>query len=46
MPEPACHSQGVTAEQAVKNGRISVADRQAILERFSRRLQGYSYYEA
>jgi len=34
------------AEQAVKAGRISVAERQAILERFKHNLQGYSYYEA
>jgi arginine decarboxylase len=34
------------AEQAVNAGLISVADRQAILDRFSRTLQGYSYYES
>jgi arginine decarboxylase len=34
-----------TAEQAVREGRISLAERQPILERFSASLQGYTYYE-
>jgi arginine decarboxylase len=34
-----------SAEQAVRNKRISVADRQQILAAFSDQLQGYTYYE-
>ncbi|MGH8680770.1 MAG: biosynthetic arginine decarboxylase [Burkholderiales bacterium] len=34
-----------TAEQAVRDGRISVAERQAVLEAFGASLRGYTYYE-
>ena len=34
-----------TAEQAVRDGRVSVAERQAILEAFAASLRGYTYYE-
>jgi len=33
------------AEQAVRNGKISVAERQQLLGEFSARLQGYTYYK-
>jgi len=33
------------AEEAVRRGRISVAERQAILEEFSASLRGYTYFE-
>jgi arginine decarboxylase-like protein len=36
----------INAEQAVKSGRISIAERQAILECYKRSLQGYGYDEA
>jgi arginine decarboxylase len=35
----------VTAEQAVRNGRISPSERQAIFEAFSASLRGYTYFE-
>lgn len=34
-----------TAERAVRDGRISVADRQRMLEAFNASLRGYTYYE-
>jgi len=34
-----------TAEQAVRDGRISVAERQAVLEAFGASLRGYTYFE-
>jgi arginine decarboxylase len=34
-----------TAEQAVRDGRVSVAERQAVLESFAASLRGYTYYE-
>jgi arginine decarboxylase len=34
-----------TAEQAVRDGRVSVAERQAVLEAFAASLRGYTYYE-
>lgn len=34
-----------TAERAVKEGRISVKERQEILKAFSASMQGYTYYE-
>lgn len=34
-----------TAEQAVRDGRISVADRQQMLAAFSESLRGYTYFE-
>lgn len=34
-----------TAEQAVREGRVSVAERQAVLESFAASLRGYTYYE-
>ncbi|PLX79100.1 MAG: arginine decarboxylase [Desulfuromonas sp.] len=34
-----------TAEQAVREGRISVAQRQEVLERFNASLNGYCYFE-
>ena len=34
-----------TAEQAVRDGRISAADRQAVLEAFGASLRGYTYFE-
>jgi arginine decarboxylase len=34
-----------TAEQAVKKERITLAQRQEILESFSASLRGYTYYE-
>jgi len=34
-----------TAEQAVRAGRISVMERQAVLEAFGESLRGYTYYE-
>jgi len=34
-----------TAEQAVRDGRISAAERQAVLEAFGASLRGYTYYE-
>ena len=34
-----------TAEQAVRAGRISVMERQAVLEAFGSSLRGYTYYE-
>ena len=33
------------AEQAVRNGKITIAERQKILQDFSSSLQGYTYYE-
>ncbi len=35
----------ITAEQAVRDKRISVAERQQILAEFSAQLQGYTYYK-
>ncbi len=35
----------VTAEQAVRNKLITVAERQQILQEFAEQLQGYTYYE-
>jgi len=34
-----------TAEQAVRKGRITVAERQAVMEGFAASLRGYTYYE-
>lgn len=34
-----------TAEQAVRDGRISIADRQEMLAAFSESLRGYTYFE-
>ena len=34
-----------TAEQAVRKERISLPERQAMLESFSASLRGYTYYE-
>lgn len=34
-----------TAEKAVRDGRITVADRQRMLEAFNASLRGYTYYE-
>ncbi len=34
-----------TAEQSVREGRISAAERQAVLEAFSASLRGYTYFE-
>jgi arginine decarboxylase len=34
-----------TAEQAVRAGRITVMERQAVLEAFGASLRGYTYYE-
>jgi arginine decarboxylase len=34
-----------TAEQAVRDGRISVAERQTVLEAFGASLRGYTYFE-
>jgi arginine decarboxylase len=34
-----------TAEQSVREGRISVAERQAVLEAFGASLRGYTYFE-
>lgn len=34
-----------TAEQAVRKGRVSAAERQAVLEAFGASLRGYTYYE-
>ncbi len=34
-----------TAERAVREGRITVRERQQIVKRFSESLQGYTYYE-
>ena len=34
-----------TAEAAVRKGRVSVAERQAVLEAFAASLRGYTYYE-
>ncbi len=34
-----------TAEQAVRDGRISAAERQAVLEAYSASLRGYTYFE-
>ena len=35
----------ITAEQAVRDERITLAQRQTLLESFSASLRGYTYYE-
>jgi arginine decarboxylase len=45
QPQQLLEQFRTTAEQAVRKGRISVGERQAILEAFSASLRGYTYYE-
>lgn len=45
QPQQLLEQFRTTAEQAVRKGRISVGERQAVLEAFSASLRGYTYYE-
>jgi len=45
QPQQLLEQFRVTAEQAVRKGRISASERQAIFEAFSASLRGYTYFE-
>ncbi len=45
QPETLFEEFRTTAEKAVRRGKISVAERQKLLEEFSASLSGYTYYE-